>query len=148
VKIFDAQTQTLNVASFFSTPNLWASTLERRKHFRRPVSRASKIHVWASIFSVAQNPFPCSGCANQRGHPCIGARPMARPCCWPYVPSGPSTRLCRLVHGRACSRTLLFALPGLRLTCILHSIPSESYLSHQNLKVLPKSTDKPQCKHN
>jgi len=45
--------------------------------------------------------------------------------------------------------TNMVSLPFLmlRLTSILPSIPPESYLSHQNPKVLPGSTDKPQYKH-
>jgi len=69
-------------------------------------------------------------------------------CFWPCIPSGPAARLCRLVPGCACSRLLLFALPGLHLTFILPLISFESYLSHQNSKILPKSTDKPQYKDN
>ena len=52
------------------------------------------------------------------------------------------------VHGRMSLHVLLLALSGLRLTFILPLIPPESYLFHQNLKVLPKSTDKPQYEHN
>jgi len=62
--------------------------------------------------------------------------------------SGPTERLCHPVHDRTCLRLLSFALSGLRLTTILPSIPLESYLSHQNLKVLPENIDKPQYKHN
>jgi len=62
---------------------------------------------------------------------------------WPlqHVHAGP-------MHGRASLRLFLLALSGLRLTSILPSIPPESYLSHQNPKVLSESTDKPQYKHN
>ena len=38
---------------FFSPPKLWASTVGRRKRFRRPTFRTSKICYWASISSVA-----------------------------------------------------------------------------------------------
>ena len=34
---------TLSVAFIFSTPNLWASTVGRRKYFRRPEFRTSKL---------------------------------------------------------------------------------------------------------
>jgi len=59
-----------------------------------------------------------------------------------------ATRLYRTMHDRASLHLLLLALPGLRLTSILSSIPPESYFSHQNQKVLPGSTNKPQYKHN
>jgi len=52
------------------------------------------------------------------------------------------------MHERASLRPFPLTLPGLRLTSILPLIPPESYLSHQNPKVLPGSTDKPQDKHN
>jgi len=59
-----------------------------------------------------------------------------------------TTQLCSIMLNRASLHLLLLALPGLRLTAILPSIPSESYLSYQNPTVLPGSTDKPQYKHN
>jgi len=68
---------------------------------------------------------------------------LYRPC----MASATATRSCSSVHGRA-SHLLLLALSRLRLTSILPSIPPKSYLSHQNEKVLPGSTDEPQYKHN
>ena len=52
------------------------------------------------------------------------------------------------MHGHASLHLLLLAFLGLRLTYILPSIPPKSYLSHQNEKVLPRSIEKPQYKHN
>jgi len=47
---FDAQTLGFNSRTSSS----------RRKHFRRPECRTSKIQSWASISSVTQNTLPCS----------------------------------------------------------------------------------------
>ena len=52
------------------------------------------------------------------------------------------------VHNHMSLRVFPFALPGLRLTSTLLLIPPESYLFHQNPKVLPENTDKLQYKHN
>ena len=60
-KFFVAHTRSFNVAFNFSTPNLWASSVGRRNHFRRPLWRTSKMCDWASISFVAQNAFSCSG---------------------------------------------------------------------------------------
>jgi len=59
------------------------------------------------------------GRANQQGQPYAMARSVAWPCCWPCHPSGLAARLCRPMHGCACSRPLPFALSGLHLTSIL-----------------------------
>ena len=56
---FDVQTRILNVDFFFAVQTLGFDP-RTSKTFSPPVSRASKIYVWASIISVAQNPFPCS----------------------------------------------------------------------------------------
>jgi len=52
------------------------------------------------------------------------------------------------MHGHASLQLFPLALLGLRLTSILLLIPLECYVFHQNPKVLPKSTNKLQYKHN
>jgi len=97
--------------------------------------------------SIYRGKLAVHGRAQQHWQPCKGAQSChsARSVAQQH---GLATWLCCLVHGRACSRSLPFALLGLRLTSILPSIPLESYFSHQNPKILSESTDKPQYKHN
>jgi len=115
---------------------------------RRKLTKSRDAARSTAVLTGMVNPALWHGRASQYGQPCIGARLVARLCYWPCVPSSPAARLYRPVHGRASFHPFPLALPGLRLTSILPWISPESYLSHQNPKVLLESTDQPKYKHN